>query len=266
MNGVKVNMGNSLFNKDLKIEQLSKSNYEQEIRLRKAEALLQESEAKRRELEKLCADLRAKCRLQDLDIAQLQMKLVSAETTGEKQKIMSNDLKQAGEGSMSRIEALSNENNYLSQRLADSDCKAERLAADLQVLASRLQKAQTAAADLQESLAKKQGEVALLEKTLARKNEHLDVLIKKDKEVTGVQKARKKEFLAERLLEATEVKVSEGCTEREWREAAQSTQIQVEILKKKLKRAEEEHLVLEKENKKVKDDNFYLVNRLKTKK
>lgn len=266
MNGVKLNMGNSLFNKDLKIEQLSKSNYELENKLRQIESRFEEQEARRTEIEKKCVDLQAKCRLQDLDIAQLQMKLISAETSGQKQMAMSKDLQAAGEGSQNRIEGLSAENSYLRGRLTEADCKAERLAADLQVVAGRLQKAQTIAADLQESLAKKQGEVALLEKTLARKNEHLDLLLKKDKEAAGVQKARKSEVLAERLMDATEGKVTESGTEREWREAAQSAQTQVELLKKKLKRVEEEKLGLEKENQKVKDDNFYLVNRLKTKK
>lgn len=265
MNGVKVNLGNSLFNKDLKIEKLSADLFHLEERLRQAESGKLELVDKNKNLEKSVADLQAKVRIQDLELAQLQMKLTSAATLNEKQSSVSSQLKQAEEGNLGRIEALLRENSYLKEKIVETESDRDRLLVDLKLLTARLDKSQKLAAELQEGMAKKQADIVLLEKTLARKNEHLDVLVKRDKEMTQGHKLKRQEIVQERLLEATETeKVLESRPEREWRETAQTAQTQLEALKRKLKRLEEEKAGLEKENKKVKDDNFYLVNRLKT--
>lgn len=266
MNGPKMNLGNSLFNKELKIEELSRDNCRLEQLLKESTSELKSTQTRNQELEKRLADLEARLRSQDLDLAQAIMKLRSAETASDKQRVVSMAMKETGEANLGRIDALSRENIFLQNKLVETESDRDRLASDLKLLASRLDKAQKTLAEMQEVLSKKQGDIALLEKTLARKNDHLDILLKKDKELMAVQKTKKQEIMAEKLMEATECKVIESGTEREWREAAQAAQTQAELLKKKIRRLEEEKSSLEKENKKVKDDNFYLVNRLKTKK
>ena len=51
---------------------------------------------------------------------------------------------------------------------------------------------------------KKQAEIGILEKSLARKSDHVNILLKKDKELTGVLTTKKKQVLAETLMESTE--------------------------------------------------------------
>ena len=257
-------MGNTLFNKELKIEKLSSDLYHLEELLRQSEKTRTELAEKNKALEKSHYDLQAKVRMQDLDIAQLQMKLVSAGTHNEKQAAMSSQLKQTEEGNLGRIDALLRENEHLKDRLTQAESERDRLLADLKLLTVRLDKSQKLSVDLQEAISKKQADIVLLEKTLARKNEHLDILVRKDKELVGIQKQKRKEVLEDRLLEATEEKVAESRAEREWRDSTQAAQSQLEVMKRKVKRLEEEKGILEKENKKVKDDNFYLVNRLKS--
>jgi hypothetical protein len=123
-------------------------------------------------------------------------------------------------------------------------------------------------AELQETLSRRSGEVALLEKTVARKNEHIEILLRKDRDGLAGEAAKKREVLEERLrrnieAEGERKERSEG---REVEETLAALRAQVEALVKKGKKAEEEVKGLAKENEKLKEDNYYLVQRLKNKK
>jgi hypothetical protein len=115
-------------------------------------------------------------------------------------------------------------------------------------------------------VSKRNGEVALLEKTVARKNDHIEILLRKEKDVMTVDSGKKREILEERLRKNI-MQEGEGKQEsKELEETVASLKAQLDGLAKKGRKQEEELKGFAKENEKLKEDNFYLVQRLKNKK
>lgn len=262
--GVKITLGKGMLGMEQKIEELSRCNYQLECQLRAHVQAGEEMKGKYREMEREHRDAMAKVKLLDLELAQTSMKLQSAEMKRAKEEGQNKVLTENTEDNMARIEALMRENDFLRSRCVEFEGKYQQVEADLRLCTGRLDKANKVILDQQDQLTKKQNDLNLMEKTVNRKNDHIAVLMKKDKELTDIHKAKRQEILADRLDNSTQPVPVEGRMEREWRESAQTALGQIEVLKKKIKRLEEDKSAVDKELKKAQEDNYYLVNRLKS--
>lgn len=247
------------------IARLKDSVSELEAQLRHVGQAFGEGDGIRAALEARVRALESTNSMLDLENAQLRMKLESSETKLGKELTKVSLMGEQTTQNLGKVDALSRENVFLRERMLEKEALADRFESDLKVCSQRLDKANRQLVEMQEQMNKKQNDVATLEKALARKNEHLEILLRKDKEISSVLKKKREEVLEDRLLaQVEELDGKETPKEREWKEQAVSAQAQTEVYKKKLKRAEDERMALEKEAKKLREDNFYLTTRLKT--
>ena len=254
---VKINLGHSLFNKEQQIEELGKKNMLLENQLL---ALNREAEELRARFSQACRELKQKdsaISMMDLELAQLKMNHASLETKHQKDLVVARQLETNKEGNVAKIEALMAENQVLKERQVFLESENSRYAKDVKVMTARVDKALKQALELQETLAKKETDILTLEKLMKQKNNQIEILLRKDKG----QKAELKDSLIKQACTQLENKIEEEFSLD--KQLTQKLQTEIDSLKRKLKHASTDHDLLAKENTKLKEDNFYLVTRLK---
>lgn len=254
---VKINLGHSLFNKELQIEELGKKNMVLENQLH---ALSREAEELQARFKQACKDLKQKdglLAMMDLELAQLKMNHASLETKHLKDLAVARQLETNKEGNVAKIEALMTENQVLKERQVFLESENSRFAKDVKVMTTRLDKALKQCMDLQETVSKKETDILTLEKLMKQKNNQIEILLRKDKG----QKAEVKEGFIKQASAQLESKIEEEFSLD--KQLTQKLQAEIDSLKRKLKHASTDQDLLAKENTKLKEDNFYLVTRLK---
>lgn len=254
---VKINVGNVLFNKDMRIEELGKQNmvYENQVK-----SLMEEVErlsAQVKKAEQLSRESERKAAMVDLDLYQMKMKLNSLEVKHSKDVETTKSLENVKEGNTAKIEALQMENSVLRDRQIFLESENARLTKDIKVVSGRLDKCMKQVVEQQEVISKKESDILTYEKLVKQKNGQIDVLLRKDKNA----KEGEREAIVKQASNLMESKIDADYSLD--KQITQKLQNEIESLKRKIKNLNSEYDLLGKENTKLKEDNFYLVTRLK---
>lgn len=258
---VHINMGNSLFNKDRRVQELTQDNIKLSTRLQdlggKLRQLVEENKALKLKLNKT----KDSASMDGLQFEQLRLNHLTLDSKFLK---MAEDFelnKIASENKSGKIDALERQQEIYLGRIMELENDLKIRNSDMETLEKRNAIQKSEIHDLKLAHEKSLDNIAILEKSMIQKNKHIQIFIKEKERTVKTQKNSFKEFLNDKI--DYELREDRTETENYILDKNADLKSQVALLRDKIMALKEQLGDKDKEIQKVKDDNFYLVTRLK---